>query len=104
MTVAVIEQQALKAPFPYFGGKSRVAREVWARFGNVRNYVEPFAGSLAVLLARPHMPGVETVNDLDGFVANFWRALQHDPEGVAGYADYPVSELDLHARHKWLIE
>jgi len=27
----------LKAPFPYFGGKSRVAREVWARFGDVPN-------------------------------------------------------------------
>lgn len=43
----------LVAPFPYFGGKRQVAAEVWARFGEVTNYVEPFAGSLAVLLARP---------------------------------------------------
>ena len=100
--MAVVEQ-VLKAPFPYAGGKSRVAREVWARLGDVRVYVEPFAGSLAVLLARPHEPNIETVNDLDGFIANFWRALQHDPDGVAQYADYPVSELDLHARHQWLV-
>ncbi len=43
----------LKAPFPYFGGKSRVADEVWRRFGNPKTYVEPFCGSCAVLLARP---------------------------------------------------
>ena len=41
------------APFPYFGGKSRIAHLVWERFGDVPNYVEPFAGSLAVLLGRP---------------------------------------------------
>ena len=35
------------APFPYFGGKSAIAHEIWARFGDVPNYVEPFAGSLA---------------------------------------------------------
>lgn len=28
----------LKAPFPYFGGKSTIAKEVWARFGNVPNF------------------------------------------------------------------
>ena len=43
----------MKAPFPYFGGKSKVAGEVWRRFGDVPNYVEPFAGSTAVLLKRP---------------------------------------------------
>jgi len=93
----------LKAPFPWFGGKSRVAAEVWARFGEVKNYVEPFAGSLAVLLGRPHAPGIETVNDLDGYVANFWRAMTKDPEAVAAFADWPVNECDLHARHIWLV-
>ena len=74
----------LQAPFPWFGGKSRVGPLVWERFGDVANYVEPFAGSLAVLLARPvGWEGSETVNDKDGFVANFWRALQADPDGVA---------------------
>jgi hypothetical protein len=33
----------LKAPFPWFGGKSRAASLVWQRFGEVRNYVEPLA-------------------------------------------------------------
>jgi DNA adenine methylase len=73
----------LKAPFPYFGGKSRVASLVWERFGPVPNYVEPFCGSCAVMLARPWPPEIETVNDADGYLANFWRAIKADPDAVA---------------------
>ena len=94
----------MKAPFPWFGGKSRVADLVWQRFGDVPNYCEPFFGSGAVLLERPTAPRTETVNDRDCFVANFWRALQANPQAVAGYADNPVNEADQHARHLWLIQ
>ena len=96
----------LRAPFVWFGGKRRVAPEVWAAIGPVDNYVEPFAGSLAVLLGRPDdrwQTGAETVNDLDGYLANFWRALTAAPEEVARYADWPVNEVDLTARHAWLV-
>ena len=95
----------LKAPFPWFGGKSRVADQVWAALGDVRNYVEPFAGSLATLLMRPpdHEGGAETVNDRDRYLANFWRAVQADPDAVAHAADWPVNECDLTARHVWLV-
>lgn len=94
----------LQAPFPWFGGKSTVADLVWSSFGNVPNYVEPFFGSGAVLLGRPHDPKSETINDLDGLVANFWRAIQHDPEETARWADNPVNEADLHARHMWIVQ
>ena len=94
----------LKAPFPWFGGKSTVAAEVWERFGNVRNYVEPFAGSLAVLLGRPNPSGMETVNDKDAYISNFWRALQSAPDEVAQWADCPINENDLTARHFWLVQ
>src|SRR5262245_11857502 len=93
-----------QAPFPWFGGKARVAGAVWARLGDVANYVEPFFGSGAVFLNRPPpVDGVETVNDADGMVSNFWRAVQADPDAVAGFADWPVNENDLHARHAWLV-
>jgi hypothetical protein len=93
-----------KAPFPWFGGKSRVAKMVWKRFGDVSTYLEPFFGSGAVFLNRPlPFDGNETVNDFDGLVANFWRALQADPAAVAKYADWPVNENDLTARHAWLV-
>lgn len=96
----------ISTPFPWYGGKRRVASHVWQGLGVVDNYVEPFAGSLAVLLGRPKQyhakVPVETVNDADGFIANFWRATAKDPEGVASFADNPVNENDLHARRKWL--
>jgi DNA adenine methylase len=93
----------LRAPFPWFGGKSLAAPLIWRAFGNVPNYVEPFAGSLAVLLARPHAPKVETVNDKDGLISNVWRAIAAAPDEVARWADWPVNEADLHARHRWLV-
>ncbi|MGI4736092.1 MAG: DNA adenine methylase [Janthinobacterium lividum] len=97
--------KVLTAPFPWFGGKSRASQLIWARFGSVQNYVEPFAGSLAVLLGRPGtITGPETVNDLDGLLVNFWRAVRNAPELVALHADWPVAELDLHARHVVLVE
>ncbi len=93
----------LKAPFPYFGGKSGAAATVWAAFGPVQNYVEPFAGSAAMLLGAPAGKRIETLNDADGFVANFWRAIAQCPEDVAHHADWPCNEVDLFARHSWLV-
>ena len=82
-----------------------VADAVWEALGPVTNYIEPFAGSAAVLLARPQpFTGTETINDANGYVANFWRAVSQDPEAVARHADHPVLENDLHARHRWLWE
>ena len=103
MSVAA-DLQPLRAPFPYFGGKRCAASLVWSALGNVRHYVEPFCGSAAVLLALPHAPQTETINDADGMVANFWRALRAAPSEVARHADWPVIEADLHARHRWLLE
>jgi len=93
----------LAAPFPYFGGKANACEEVWAAFGHVDNYVEPFAGSAAMLLGAPDGKRVETINDFDGFVANFWRAIGSDPAAVAHHADWPCNEVDLFARHSWLV-
>lgn len=101
----------LRSPYPYFGGKRKVASVIWSRFGDVANYVEPFFGSGAALLGRPHTPewigseprGDETVNDACGFVANFWRVMQRDDQVLAAEVDWPVNECDLEARHRWLV-
>jgi DNA adenine methylase len=98
---------SLKAPFSYFGGKSRVAHIVWRALGQPKHYIEPFFGSGAVLLARPEYDPklhTETVNDKDGFIANVWRALRDDPDEVAKWCDWPVNHADLSARRKRLIE
>lgn len=104
----------MKAPFPYFGGKSTVAPVVWAALGQPKHYLEPFFGSGAVLLNRPDynpIKHMETVCDKDGHLANVWRALQLDPDAVAKVCDWPVNHADLMARRRvmianqdWLLE
>lgn len=100
---------SLRAPFSGFGGKADVAHHVWAGLGNVSHYVEAFTGTAAVLLARPHTAGprghpfTETINDIDGLLVNFWRAMALRPDEVIKHSKWPVLELDLHARHRWLV-
>ena len=101
--MSLLAAPELKAPFPAFGGKSRIAPVVWQRLGDPRNYIEPFAFSAAMLLKRGSAGAIETINDRNAFVANFWRAVQKDPDAVAAHADWPVNETDLHARHRWLV-
>jgi len=85
----------MKAPFPYFGGKSKVASFVWAALGDPEHYMEPFFGS-AVLLNRPRWTPdrnySETVCDKDGFLANVWRGIQIHPEEVAKWCDWPIND------------
>lgn len=109
--IAPIDRWA-KCPFPWFGGKRHAAPAVWAALGDVPHYVEPFAGSLAVLLQRPHLANrayySETVNDIDGLVVNAWRSIQLHPDATAEAASNIVAEADLHARHaalnRWRAE
>ena len=95
----------MKAPFPWFGGKSKAAPLIWSRIGaDCGNYAEPFFGSGAVWFNRPPaFGGWATVNDLDGNLANVWRSMQRNPEAVAEAACWPVNECDLHARHLRLV-
>lgn len=98
-----IMTDTLKAPFPWPGGKSDMAPAVWSRFGLVENYCEPFAGSAAMLLARPGgAHGTETVNDVDGLLINAYRCIQFAPDETAAWCDWPVSEADLTSRHLYL--
>ena len=71
----------MKPPFTYFGGKTALAERIAALLPAHEHYIEPFAGSLAVLLAKRPSP-METVNDLDGDLMNFWQVLRDNPEGL----------------------
>jgi DNA adenine methylase len=71
----------MKPPFPYYGGKIMLGSRIANLFPAHGHYVEPFCGSLAVLLAKP--PSTMAVNDLDGEIVNFWRVLRSRPAELA---------------------
>jgi hypothetical protein len=82
-------------PFAYFGGKTTSAGRIAAHFHPHRHYVEPYAGSLAVLLAKPPSR-METVNDLDAAVMTFWRVLRDRPDELVR-----ACQLTPHSRAEW---
>lgn len=75
----VAEYAAVRPAFPYYGGKGRMAPVIAALIPPHRLYVEPFAGSAAVLLAKPPSKH-EVLNDADGNVVAFYRAMREHPE------------------------
>lgn len=72
----------MKPPITYFGGKTRLAPWIVQHLPAHQHYVEPYAGSLAVLLAK-QPSRMETVNDLDGDLVTFWRVLREQPVELA---------------------
>lgn len=67
------------ALIPYFGGKSRLAKTIIARFPEHQCYVEVFAGAANVFFAK-EARGTEVINDLDRDLITLYRTVQHHPE------------------------
>jgi len=67
--------------FGWYGGKFSHLSWLLPLLPECHHYCEPFAGSAAVLLNRPPSP-VETYNDIDGEVANFFRVLRDQKESL----------------------
>src|SRR5207249_3952516 len=65
--------------FGWYGGKYSHLDWLLPLLPTCHHYVEPFAGSAAVLLNREPSP-VETYNDIDGEVTNFFRVLRDRKE------------------------
>ena len=65
--------------FGWYGGKFSHLASLLPLLPESHHYCEPFAGSAALLLNRPPSP-VETYNDLDGEVCNFFRALRDNSD------------------------
>ena len=65
--------------FGWYGGKFSHLESLLPMLPECHHYCEPFAGSGALLLNRPPSP-VETYNDLDGEVCNFFRVLRDRPD------------------------
>ena len=61
--------------FSYLGGKFRMIDDLLPILPECDHYCEPFAGSLSILLNRRPSP-IETANDLNGDLVNFFRVLR----------------------------
>lgn len=93
-----------RSAFPYFGNKDHAAPLAWQLLGDPDLFVEPCCGSARVLLHRPSAPRREIINDIDGFVCNFWRVLRFNSARLARMLDRPSHEIDLQAIHRWLCD
>jgi len=86
--------------FPYIGGKYAITPEINRRFGAVDARIDAFTGSSSWILASEPVK-CEIVNDLDGYVVNYLRAVKYAPEEVARHLDFPRAELELIAYHHY---
>lgn len=85
----------MNAILKYPGAKNRIAEWIISFIPEHKVYVEPYAGSLAVLLNKPRCH-IETVNDLDNDVVNFFKVLrEHTEEFVR------LIELTPYARQEY---
>lgn len=65
----------MKSVLKYPGAKNRLAPWICEYIPDHDVYLEPFAGSLAILFAKKRSH-IETVNDLDEEIVNFFRVLR----------------------------
>jgi DNA adenine methylase len=86
-----------RTPLTYYGGKQKLAAQIVALMPPHVVYLEPFAGGAAVLFAKPPAER-ETLNDIDGQIMRFWRALRDRPDELAAaIAATPYSRAEWEA-------
>lgn len=90
----------MKAVIKYPGAKNRLANWICDYIPKHDVYLEPFAGSLAVLFNKPRSH-IETVNDLDEDVVNFFRVLRNCPEELKRVIEFtPFSRSEYKASYE----
>lgn len=93
---AIPRPKGRRIVFGWYGGKFNHLDWLLSLLPAAHHYCEPFAGSAAVLLNRIPAP-VETYNDIDGAVVNFFRVLREEPDELArAIALTPFSREEFH--------
>jgi len=83
--------------FGWYGGKFNHLNWLLPLLPASRRYCEPFGGSAAVLLNREPAP-VETYNDIDGELVNFFKVLRDNADELLRLlALTPFSREEFHA-------
>ncbi|MFQ5398112.1 MAG: DNA adenine methylase [Anaerolineae bacterium] len=91
---------AKKIAFGWYGGKYSHLDWLLPLLPETRHYCEPFGGSAAVLINRRPSP-IETYNDIDGEVVNFFRVLREQKDELLeaiGLTPFSREELRLAVR------
>ena len=70
----------MQPPFPWMGGKRRLASQILPEFPEHTCYVEVFGGAAALLFLREERAKAEVYNDIDGDLVTFFRVVQRHPE------------------------
>jgi DNA adenine methylase len=86
-----------KIAFGWYGGKYSHLAWLLPLLPETKHYCEPFGGSAAVLVNRIPAP-VETYNDVDGELVNFFRVLRDDKENLLqaiGLTPFSREEFEL---------
>lgn len=89
----------IRSPIRWAGGKSRLRRTLIPMLPEHRHYAEPFAGGAWVFFGKPRS-GTETLNDIDGELANFYRVLRDRAQELIDYFRWELvsrAEFDRHA-------
>ena len=74
--------KTINAILNYPGSKWSMAKQICSLMPAHRSYLEPFFGSGAVLFSKPPS-AIETVNDIDGDITNFFKVLREQPDRLA---------------------
>ena len=64
------------SPFAYYGGKNRLAKDIYLLTPTHKTHVEVCCGS-AVLTANKRLSDIEVINDINPFIANLFRTIQN---------------------------
>jgi len=91
----------MKPVLKYPGAKNRIAPWILEHMPmDIEVYVEPFFGGGAIFFAKPPSR-IETINDLDGRVVNFFRVAREKPEQLAQALRLtPFSRQEYNATYK----
>lgn len=80
----------------YHGGKQKMLPKILPLIPDHHLYVEPFCGGASVFFAKP-LAHVNVINDMNGFIVEFYRQLQTNSYELAAMIDatlYARSEYE----------
>ncbi len=101
--IPIVETQPPQAKplAPYFGGKSRMAKEITARIHAIPHqcYAEPFIGMGGVFLRRTHKAPCEVINDINGEIINLFRCVQNHHQPFIDLMSYQLHSRAEFERH-----